>query len=581
MKLNKTKLIQIGVLFVILLLFPIFVSNPYYLHLVNLIIVYSMITVGLNLITGVTGQVSLGHAAFWGIGAYVAAFITTTLGISFWFAVPLAILVTGIIGLIIGSFTLHLKGPYLAMATIGVGEITRIVLINWDSFSGGPSGIYGIPYISIGSFEIDSEMKFYYFALVSLIIVYMLCHRIIFSRIGRSMIAIRENEGAAQAVGVDTTKMKVMIFGISTAIAGFAGAIYAHWINYISPGTFSFEESLLFLTMIMIGGMGSLPASIIGAGSLVILSEILRDINQFRMIVYALLIISVIVFFPEGIIAMIPKRFRKGAVYPDYEQEESQSFQQKLNIDQQNHGQVLLKASGILKRFGGLTAVNKVNLELRQGEIRALIGPNGSGKTTFLNCMAGWYEVDEGQIELRGKDISYMPIHQRAKSGIARTFQNILLFNDMTVLENILVAINDKRKKEKQLVQDAYDLLHFVDLEKYAHEKVSNLPYGHQRTVEIGRALALSPQMLLLDEPAAGMNDSETANLMKLIYKIREIGITVLVVEHDMKLIMGIADYITVLNQGEVLAQGTPKEISQNPDVIEAYLGRSAENAVN
>lgn len=541
-----------------------------------------MVTLGLNLITGVTGQVSLGHAAFWAIGAYVAAYITTSLGLSFWIAVPVSIVIAGIAGLFVASFTLHLKGPYLAMATIGVGEITRLILINWDEFSGGPSGVYGIPSISFGSLVIDSENKFYYFALFALIIIYIISRSILYSRTGRSMIAIRENEDAALSVGVDTTKLKIGVFGISTAIAGFSGAIYAHWINYISPDTFTFTESLLFLTMIMIGGMGSLPGGVVGTGALVIISELLRDIEQFRMIVYALIIILVIVFFPEGIIGVIPKRFRKGITYPPYQKGEATTYQQKINNNNSKfEGQELLVASDVVKRFGGLTAVNKLDLKLNKGEIRALIGPNGSGKTTFLNCLAGWYEIDEGKIELMGKDLTNTPIHRRAKMGIARTFQNILLFNNMTVLENVLVALNEKHIKEKELVQDAYEILHFVDLENYAHEKVSNLPYGHQRTVEIARALALFPRILLLDEPAAGMNDTETEQLMRLLYKIRETGITVLVVEHDMKLVMGIADYVTVLNQGEVLAEGSPKEISQHPDVIEAYLGRGVKDAIS
>ncbi len=580
MKMKNKKWLLLALLLALLFL-PMVVSNSYYLRLVNLIIVYSMITIGLNLITGVTGQVSLGHAAFWGVGAYMSAYITTTLGLSFWLSVPAAIIITGIIGLFIASFTLHLEGPYLAMATIGVGEITRQVLINWTSFSGGPSGIFGIPFISIGNFQIDTEPKFYYFALTVLILLYASTRKLLNSRIGRSMIAIRESEGAARAVGVYTTRMKVLVFGISTAIAGLAGSIYAHWVNYISPDTFTFTESLLFLTMIMIGGMGSLPASIIGAGSIVLLSEVLRDIEQLRMVVYAFLIILVIVFFPEGIIGMIPKRFRKGRSYPDYEKDGAGQEKEPPAKEDADMDTVILKTEGVTKRFGGLTAVNQVDFQLKTGEIRALIGPNGSGKTTFLNCLAGWYEVDEGNILLKEKEISKLPIHVRAKSGIARTFQNILLFSEMTVLENVLVALNDKSKNEHQLIMEAYEILDDVGLLEIAHEKVTGLPYGHQRIVEIARALALFPSVLLLDEPAAGMNDSETAKLMELIYRIRERGITVLVVEHDMKLVMGIADFITVFNQGEVLAEGTPGEISRHPEVIKAYLGKDAVDAVS
>lgn len=580
MKLNNKYLMLLALL-VVLVALPFIVTNTYYLHLVNLIIVYSIIAIGLNLITGVTGQISLGHAAFWAIGAYTTAYITTTLGLSFWISLPLSILVAGAIGIIVGYFTLHLQGPYLAMATIGIGEITHQVLINWTSFSGGPSGVFGIPTISIFGFEINSEFRFYFFSLLFLVLVYSICKAIVNSRYGRSAIAIRENENAARAVGVNSTKVKILVFGVSTAIAGLAGALYAPWVNYISPENFTFAESLLFLTMIMMGGMGSIPASIVGTTAIVAMSELLREVEQYRLIIYALIIILVIVFFPKGIIGMIPEKFRKGVVYPDFKLQGLGQYSKVIKNRFDEKDKIVLKAEGITKKFGGLTAVNQVNLQVGVGEIRALIGPNGSGKSTFLNCLAGWYEIDGGVFTLENNNITKLPIYKRSKSGIARTFQNILLFNEMTVLENVLVAINEKNKREKQLVQDAYEILEFVGLLDKANEKVSNLPYGHQRSVEIARALALYPKILLLDEPAAGMNDTETAELMDLIYRIRDKGITVIVVEHDMKLVMGIADFITVLNQGQILAEGTPLDISKHEDVIKAYLGKEAVNAVS
>jgi len=580
LKLNNKYLMLLALL-VVLVALPFIVTNTYYLHLVNLIIVYSIIAIGLNLITGVTGQISLGHAAFWAIGAYTTAYITTTLGLSFWISLPLSILVAGAIGIIVGYFTLHLQGPYLAMATIGIGEITHQVLINWTSFSGGPSGVFGIPTISIFGFEINSEFRFYFFSLLFLVLVYSICKAIVNSRYGRSAIAIRENENAARAVGVNSTKVKILVFGVSTAIAGLAGALYAPWVNYISPENFTFAESLLFLTMIMMGGMGSIPASIVGTTAIVAMSELLREVEQYRLIIYALIIILVIVFFPKGIIGMIPEKFRKGVVYPDFKLQGLGQYSKVIKNRFDEKDKIVLKAEGITKKFGGLTAVNQVNLQVGVGEIRALIGPNGSGKSTFLNCLAGWYEIDGGVFTLENNNITKLPIYKRSKSGIARTFQNILLFNEMTVLENVLVAINEKNKREKQLVQDAYEILEFVGLLDKANEKVSNLPYGHQRSVEIARALALYPKILLLDEPAAGMNDTETAELMDLIYRIRDKGITVIVVEHDMKLVMGIADFITVLNQGQILAEGTPLDISKHEDVIKAYLGKEAVNAVS
>lgn len=561
---------------VFLLLIPVLVQNTYYLHLVNLILVYSIVTMGLHVITGLTGQVSLGHAAFLGIGAYAAAIFTTKVGLPFEIAVLAAILVTALAGWFVAVFTLHLEGPYLAMATIGIGEITRQILINWASVTGGPSGIVGIPSIRLGPWSIQTEQEFFYFILVVAVLICLLCFRVERSRIGRALIAIREREGAAKAVGIDTPRLKTIAFVFSTTLAGLAGAIYAHWVNYISPDSFAFSESLLFLTMIMIGGTGSLTGAILGTGALVMLSELLRDFEQLRMIVYSLLIFAVLLFFREGLIGMVPKKLRTVR----YEDPGKADATSNLIGSRAAQGEFVITTKKLSKHFGGLKALNEVDFQLRPKQIHAIIGPNGSGKSTFLNCLAGWYEADGGSLVYCGTDVTKMPIHKRATAGIARTFQNILLFKSMTVLENVLVALQGKGKNEQELIAEAYGILRFVGLTDLANEPAASIPYGEQRRVEIARALALKPTVLLLDEPAAGMNDKETEDLMQLICRIRDAGITVVVVEHDMKLVMGIADRITVFNQGQILAEGTPQEIRNNPDVIEAYLGREAEHAI-
>lgn len=583
---NIRRTVAWGAVIVGLLFLPYLMPNTYALHLVNLVLLYTIVALGLNLISGVAGQVSLGHAAFMAIGAYVASIMTTRADFPFGLGVVAATAGGALAGVVVGWFSLHLTGPYFAMATIGVGEIIRLVLINWETVSGGPSGIYGIPGIAFGPLVIGDELKFYYLILIAASAVYVFCQRLVFSRFGRSLLAIREHEGAARAAGVDTTRTKILAFGISTALAGFAGALHAHWINYINPDMYSFTESLMLLSMILVGGAGTLPGTLLGTALLTLTSEALRFLQDYRLAVYAVTIYGVIAFKPEGLVGFLPLRWRGAARYPEPADGGSLYVvprtprDRATGVGERNNPEPVLIAKGITKRFGGITALNRVDFDLRPGEIHALIGPNGSGKTTLLNVLAGWCQPDEGAVLFQREDITRWPVHERARLGIGRTFQNILLFNDMTVLENVLVPLGHIDLTEPERIARGYMLLETVGLKDMADQPARSLPYGKQRKLEIARALALSPAVLLLDEPAAGMNDRETDELKELLYALRDWGYTLLIVEHDMRLVMSVADRITVFNYGARLAEGTAEEISRNPAVIEAYLGRRGIRAI-
>lgn len=593
----------------LLLALPWLLGNTYYVHTANTVLLNTIIAIGLNLVTGYAGQVSLGHSAFYALGAYAAGVFTLKLGLSFWLALPVALAVTGFFGAVAAFFTLHLEGPYLAMATIGVGEIMRLFLVNESWFSGGPGGLIGIPPARVGPISFSDEKSFYYLVLGAVILVYVVSRRILDSRIGRSFIAIREREGAARSMGVDTTRAKILAFTLSTIYAALAGALYAQWRSFISPDNFTFGESLSFLSMILVGGFGSLPGSVFGAVVLTLLPETLRGIQDFRMVVYALLIYFSIAFFPRGIAGLF-RSPATGSAQPtpaDHGEPGSVSKESgppRVSVRTRDvlepGGPVsgapvdVLRVTELTKSFGGLTAVNAVNLTLERREIRALIGPNGSGKTTFLNLLAGWYRPTSGRIVFEGADVTHDETHVRARKGIARTFQNILLFGSMSALDNILVGLHSSLesgllgvivssgaaiKAEGDARRRARELLDFVGLAARGEELAKNLPYGEQRRLEIARALALSPKLLLLDEPSAGMNARETEELIDLIFRIRGSGVTILVVEHDMRLVMGAADRITVFNYGGKIAEGTPKEIQNDERVIQAYLGRSRDYA--
>jgi branched-chain amino acid transport system permease protein len=554
-------------------------DQGYGLNILLQAVTYAIATIGLVVVLGYCGQISIAQAAFFGIGAYAVAIATVDHGLNFFVALALGAIVAGVWGLVLGIASLRLGGHYLAMVTISFQQILTLVLVNWIGFTHGPDGIRNIPRPTLAGVSFEGGREYLALGLVSLVIVTLLIWRLKTSRLGRAMQAVRDNELAAGTCGIDVFGTKVIAFGISAVLGGIGGGLFAGGFRYISPDQFSFAESIVFLTMALLGGVQSPFGALLGTGLLIVLPEWLRFLRQVYLAVYGASVILIMVFLPDGLWGIVTERVRRraapitGAV----------AKLPLLNQTGRATEEVVLAVTGLAKHFGGLKALDGVNIAVRRGTVHALIGPNGSGKSTFINVVTGLYRPTAGRIQFVGRDITGLAPHQRNRAGLARTFQNIRVFKGMTVLENVMVGAeregNDVASDPAGVTRRALAALDFVDLRGDAHRMVGTLSYGHQRYVEIARGLASSPEMLLLDEPAAGLNMTEKHELGLLLRRLKGHGLTILIIDHDMALVEQVADHITVLNFGRHIADGTPQDVLTNPDVIAAYLGEPRREA--
>ncbi len=530
--------------------------------------IYAIAAIGLSLLLGNVNQISIGQAGFFGIGAYAVAYCTTALNWPFWPAALAGTILATLAGIAVGFIALRFRGHYLAMATLAFGLIVVGVIHQSDAL-GGANGITNIAFPVLGPLTL-SGVSAYWFVWIVVAGVAAGTLAALSGPIGRAFEAIRNDELAAETSGIPTRRYKIGAFAYAGALAGLAGAVYASFLGLVIPEAVGVALSIDFLLMVVLGGSGGVSGAIIGAGLIGFLDIAGHQFENWREVVYGLLVIAIVIAAPGGLFGIWRNRFRPR---PLLVAAPAPAGAAQVALVKAPTGVTPLAVRGLTKRFGGLVAVNAVDFTLAYGTITSLIGPNGAGKTTLFNTICGVGRPSAGTVTIAGVDVTNRQPHVVAALGVGRTFQNARLFGEMTVLENVMAGAFRTGREARDRARAT---LAQLGLERIANTYARDLPFGQRRRVEIARALAANPWLLLVDEPAAGLNASERAQLHDDLLALRDAGTTLLLIEHDMKLVMAISERVMVLEFGALIADGAPAAVRRDPVVVAAYLGTSA-----
>ncbi len=622
--------------FALLATIPKFVENPYALGLLTLLAIYGILLIGLDVTVGYLGQVNLAHVAFLGLGAYAAGFVVTKLGLGM---VP-ALLAATLVGLVLGGLlalpALRLEGPQFALATLSFAALSTTALNELEALTGGAQGL-SLSRPPLFGHNLTPPL-FYWLCMVLLAVVWMLMRNLLASQWGRAFEALRDSPIATDAMGVGTYAHKVAAFALGSSLGGLAGGLYAFNFQYLQPQSFTYDLMIILLLGVVLGGRKSLWGAFVGASVIVLLPNLLsnrllfqifsglgfagalaaglqglyrkttrpfqalapvvamgllvvggllvENTEDWRKAIFALMLFSVVVGLPEGIMGFLSTFLAKLFRVPHAPLPEPADIDTMLPIRPAD-GSALLVLDDLKRYFGGVKAVDGLSMTVRAGTIHGLIGPNGSGKSTVVNVISGLYTPTAGTMQLRGVTLPIGSLYRVAQAGVARTFQNLQLFGELTALENVLVALKGvyrnplpmvllglARREERSAQAQALALLELIGLREQALVKAKDLTYGAQRFLEIARALARKPDLLILDEPAAGLAHPDVLQQIEFIQRIHQRGITIILIEHHMDVVSELCDTVTVLDGGRIIAEGTPDEVKRHPKVVEAYLGQ-------